>query len=339
MASPMIVFSSVSHGTIRLDGSVCSANTLQSHWLRRSKFIYGLLTLTFQYCLPITIVSYAYTRIYLQIRKRHLSRATLRLNEMLSELASCRVPGPGKPAAIERNYPPSQINGDMQISVGTNMTSQPKPACKQVENETEIDLQDACITRKSTNSTMFSPAPVNQNQIPDREKIIRRRHVKTNALLAAVTITFILAWLPLHTFNLVMDLRELEVASDITALMGVDLDPSLINQSPLPVSTNTSDTVSHFPNKSNLASNSDLQKPVMTGRIFTLIQSFCLFCVLLSACINPVLYGWLNENFHREFKLVCSPCRASMCPCLESRTNDERARTMNENTILINSPN
>ena len=32
----------------------------------------------------------------------------------------------------------------------------------------------------------------------------------------------------------------------------------------------------------------------------------CHLLVLLSACINPILYGWLNENFRREFLLVFS---------------------------------
>lgn len=40
----------------------------------------------------------------------------------------------------------------------------------------------------------------------------------------------------------------------------------------------------------------------------------CHLFVLLSACINPVLYGWLNDNFHREFISIlrlCFPCISS----------------------------
>ncbi|THD26089.1 G protein coupled receptor [Fasciola hepatica] len=337
MASPMIAFSSVSQGTIRLDGSVCSPNTLQSHWLRRSKFTYGILTLTFQYCLPITIVSYAYTRIYLLIRRRHLSRHTLRLNEMLSELASGGVPHHGKSVAIQQNNQISQINGNMQITMSANVMGQPNAVCQLEVPEDGRDSQDDRVTRKGTHFPVSTPVMNNPSRIPDREKAIRSRHMRTNALLAAVTITFILAWLPLHTFNLVMDLRELRVASDITALMGVD------HESPLSVqpSNQTSDhIIIHLPNRSNVLFNSDQNKPHMTGRISTLIQSFCLFCVLLSACINPVLYGWLNENFHREFKLLCAPCRRSLCLGWKSgvpRTN-VRTQIMNEDTNVMNSP-
>ena len=35
----------------------------------------------------------------------------------------------------------------------------------------------------------------------------------------------------------------------------------------------------------------------------------CHLIVLSSACSNPLLYGWLNENFRREFVAIfCSPC-------------------------------
>ena len=40
-----------------------------------------------------------------------------------------------------------------------------------------------------------------------------------------------------------------------------------------------------------------------------LIIPLCHLLVLTSACINPVLYGWLNENFRKEFMRVLSCCR------------------------------
>ncbi|ESN99278.1 hypothetical protein HELRODRAFT_67040 [Helobdella robusta] len=35
-----------------------------------------------------------------------------------------------------------------------------------------------------------------------------------------------------------------------------------------------------------------------------IIFAVCHLLALLSACANPVLYGWLNENFQREFKRI-----------------------------------
>ena len=40
-----------------------------------------------------------------------------------------------------------------------------------------------------------------------------------------------------------------------------------------------------------------------------LIIPLCHLLVLTSACINPVLYGWLNENFRKEFVKVFWCCK------------------------------
>ena len=40
-----------------------------------------------------------------------------------------------------------------------------------------------------------------------------------------------------------------------------------------------------------------------------LAPAICHLLVLTSACLNPVLYGWLNDNFRAEFnKVLCCPC-------------------------------
>jgi len=42
------------------------------------------------------------------------------------------------------------------------------------------------------------------------------------------------------------------------------------------------------------------------ARIGNLLFPICHLLVLCSACVNPVLYGWLNDNFRREFvRLLC----------------------------------
>ena len=45
----------------------------------------------------------------------------------------------------------------------------------------------------------------------------------------------------------------------------------------------------------------------------SLVFPICHLLVLSSACTNPLLYGWLNENFRREFvSVLCSPCCKSI---------------------------
>ena len=68
------------------------------------------------------------------------------------------------------------------------------------------------------------------------------------------------------------------------------------------------------------------------GRVFitkidkkSLIFPICHLLVLSSACTNPLLYGWLNENFRREFlKVLCSPCCRNIrviCRCEQCVSN------------------
>ena len=54
---------------------------------------------------------------------------------------------------------------------------------------------------------------------------------------------------------------------------------------------------------------SDFESEVLhevNQKTHNLLSTFCFLLVLLSACLNPLLYGWLNDNFKKEFKsLLC----------------------------------
>lgn len=54
----------------------------------------------------------------------------------------------------------------------------------------------------------------------------------------------------------------------------------------------------------------DFRGEYITGRMdVKLAYTVSHMLVLSSACINPVLYGWLNDNFRTEFiKVLCCPC-------------------------------
>lgn len=60
-----------------------------------------------------------------------------------------------------------------------------------------------------------------------------------------------------------------------------------------------------------------------------LVFPICHLLVLSSACTNPVLYGWLNDNFRREFvSVLCSPCCKSLrkifCCCPSCKEADRQ---------------
>ncbi|KAK0055300.1 neuropeptide F receptor [Biomphalaria pfeifferi] len=56
----------------------------------------------------------------------------------------------------------------------------------------------------------------------------------------------------------------------------------------------------------------DFRGEYFTGRVdIKLAYAICHMLVLCSGCLNPVLYGWLNDNFRTEFiKILCCPCLA-----------------------------
>lgn len=62
---------------------------------------------------------------------------------------------------------------------------------------------------------------------------------------------------------------------------------------------------------------------VSNGKLKTLEQNVsvafvvCHILVLSSACTNPLLYGWLNENFRNEFmKVLCCKCCFKVKKCI-----------------------
>ena len=59
-----------------------------------------------------------------------------------------------------------------------------------------------------------------------------------------------------------------------------------------------------------------------------LVFPICHLLVLSSACTNPVLYGWLNENFRKEFMLVLRCGRTNT----NSRVNNNNIRNRGRNS-------
>ncbi|XP_054747447.1 neuropeptide F receptor [Anastrepha obliqua] len=50
----------------------------------------------------------------------------------------------------------------------------------------------------------------------------------------------------------------------------------------------------------------DMRSPVAVTEGMLVVYAFCHMLGMSSACTNPMLYGWLNENFRKEFKeLLC----------------------------------
>ncbi|KAM7535537.1 hypothetical protein Aperf_G00000090574 [Anoplocephala perfoliata] len=117
----------------------------------------------------------------------------------------------------------------------------------------------------------------------ERRKLRLKRQRRANILLTCISLVFAISWLPLHAVNIFMDYKE-----------------------------NTAST------RPSSTRNSEF----MGARQVMLIQSACLLCILFSCCVNPLLYGYLNENYRKEFADVLSCC----CCCCCSRHSQRGER-------------
>ena len=119
-----------------------------------------------------------------------------------------------------------------------------------------MDVADIHVNAAAAlNEHMTNCANDFSQQQDTRFKRRQSRIYRTYLLLVAVTVTFVISWLPLNILNIL-----------------ADIDHKLL--------------------PSNL-----------------LIISFCNLMVLSSAVVNPILYGWLNDNFRNEFAKLFSVCR------------------------------
>ena len=60
--------------------------------------------------------------------------------------------------------------------------------------------------------------------------------------------------------------------------------------------------------------------------MMNIIYATCHLFGMSSACANPFLYGWFNENFRGEFKLLFAvPCRL-LCPTARATSDDDERR-------------
>lgn len=106
-----------------------------------------------------------------------------------------------------------------------------------------------------------------------------RRMKRTNCLLISIALIFGASWLPLNFFNLYADLSGIK-------------------------STQTVYIIYAACHMAGMSSGKKSQSFTVCGKSYNTIFHF-LFS-FLTACSNPLLYGWLNDNFRKEFnEIMC----------------------------------
>ncbi|CAG7786981.1 unnamed protein product [Allacma fusca] len=72
----------------------------------------------------------------------------------------------------------------------------------------------------------------------------------------------------------------------------------------------------------------DLADEIENKQTFYIIYAICHMIGMSSACSNPVLYGWLNENFRKEFRDIWSALKSCCCRYRYSRQNNNSGRVL-----------
>ncbi|KAM3179090.1 hypothetical protein ACTXT7_001228 [Hymenolepis weldensis] len=275
LSTPIGVFAKVTMANGHL---ICSETTTDYN-MRITKLVYSILSMILLYGTPVTLVSIAYAQICIRVHKRTK-------NKQPRQSASTIQPLDEKSLQIQCEN--TEYSGGQDSSpnrpLPTSRVSDVGPLCsffpqrKYTDDPTNIYLTGKRIDR-----------------------IQRRigRHRKTSFLLASVALFFAISWLPMNIVNLLLDLRELKfqvltgdysVHQEDNASIFLPLVTSPMAETSSPILPQTFHPLGRVENSLSLK-----------REIILVIQAICLLCVLISACINPMLYGWLNENFRRRF--------------------------------------
>ncbi|CDS35645.1 g protein coupled receptor [Echinococcus multilocularis] len=275
MATPMLAFSTVSTGPIFTETTkprkVCVEASLRNPQLQRFKYAYGIFTLICQCVVPFAILVAVYIRICTRIR---------RLSIVRSKNTQQTLP--------LNNNPPVLIT-DTPVESATTQSHPPR-SCLDVQGlpRQSVGINAVSMLLQKTNEEkrrgkakkILKTQQLRQDGQGERRQFRLKRKRRANILLTCVSLVFAISWLPLHAVNIFMDYKE-HTAASLTAS-----------------------------DRSNNEGANEVEKAFMGARQVTLIQSACLLCVLFSCCVNPFLYGYLNENYRKEFAeiLTCHCC-------------------------------
>lgn len=284
LSTPVGVFARVSTANGR---PTCSETTLD-YSMRITKLVYSILGMILLYGTPVTLVSIAYAQICILVHKRIRKKSNqprfypkvenlLQIQRENTDFSGVQESSPNRP------MPTSRVS-----DVG--------PVC------------DYFLHRKLTDDP--ANIGISGNRISQRRP---SRHLKTSFLLASVAIFFAISWLPLNIVNLLLDLRELNFEV-LSVNQSTKWEDGVIPLALATQSTSTLPPSAMFSQSFVYRGRSDdyLSLP---GETILVIQTVCLLFVLISACLNPMLYGWLNENFRRRFKqlLRCPDKKRHSC--------------------------
>ncbi|KAL3315429.1 receptor [Cichlidogyrus casuarinus] len=169
----------------------------------------------------------------------------------------------------QRTLHMERLKARYQVAIRKDITFNNTSSALPVDNDHQKQVGSAAnSTRREKQAPMSRVSCVEnlKNLTNHHESHYRKNPRRASILLANIVVVFAMSWLPLNLYNLVLDLRNL-----------LNLRQNL------------------RPGEQRLSfSKSGVHA----------VQYACLLIVSASACLNPILYGWLNENFREGFRRI-----------------------------------
>lgn len=144
----------------------------------------------------------------------------------------------------------------------------------------------------------------NVPSIDDRIQNRRGRRMKrTNCLLISIALIFGFSWLPLNFFNLYADLNGTKMTQTVYIIFAICHMAGMSSGKGW-FSALLPQFLPHFLSVGEISSPRDSLNPFFFFYESTFF--WWLNSIASTACSNPLLYGWLNDNFRKEFnEIMC----------------------------------
>ncbi|CAH8558668.1 unnamed protein product [Schistosoma bovis] len=343
LASPLVYFSHIT----QLNHLQCTEKA-NNPTIQKLKVFYSLAALIIQYMTPLMIVIIVYYRICLSIRDRKL-RAIQKicLSQIIHKQIHEQYHKEENILYTKENripYTKTQIHPHPQQQQQHHPHLHPHP---HNYNDNVYCLNNNQQINKSPQRQDMILSPIPTISITSQKEAIDRRHRKAIILSTVIAIIFCLSWLPMNTMNVISDIRELIIISSIDiAIKNLKIneyDHSNNNNHNHSNSNNTKD------NDITIISDSMLQHSTTNIKAINQImsieanninaitviitQALCLLLILSSACLNPILYGWLNKTFRMEFYQVLRIHSSLLHNMKSSNKNNSLDISINKNHL------
>ncbi|KAH9588432.1 hypothetical protein MS3_00005832 [Schistosoma haematobium] len=336
LASPLVYFSHIT----QLNHLQCTEKA-NNPTIQKLKVFYSLAALIIQYMTPLIIVIIVYYRICLSIRDRKL-RAIQKI--CLSQIIHKQI---HEQYHKEENILYTKENRIPYTKTQIHPHHQHYPHLQPHPhnyNDNVYCLNNNQQINKSPQKQDMILSPIPTISITSQKEAIDRRHRKAIILSTVIAIIFCLSWLPINTMNVISDIRELIIISSIDiAIKNLKINEYDHSNNNNSNSNNTRDSDITIASDSMIQHSTTNLKAInqimsieannINAITVIITQALCLLLILSSACLNPILYGWLNKTFRMEFYQVLRIHSSLLHNMKSSNKNNSLDISINKNHL------